>query len=743
MPVEVATESKVSPDANSATGAPENIETFEFNADIAQLMSLIINAVYSNKEIFLRELISNSSDALDKIRYESLTNPDCLSGESDLKIEIIPNKEERTITIRDTGCGMTKEELKANLGTIARSGTKAFMEAISAGADISMIGQFGVGFYSSYLVSEKVVVRSKHNDDEHWIWTSTAGGTFDIMKDANTTLKRGTEIVLHLREDATDYADEKKIKDLVKKHSEFIGFPISLYVTKEEEKEVDCSSSEDEEEAVGEDKEEDEDKEDKEKPEGEDGAVEVDEEEFKKSTDKAKKKTKKVKEVTHEWEKVNTQKPLWMRKPDEVKDAEYTSFYKSISNDWEEHLAVKHFKVEGQLEFSGLLFVPKRAPMEMFDQKKKKNNIKLYVRRVFIMDNCQELCPDWLSFIKGVIDSEDLPLNISRENLQQNKILKLIQKNIVKKCVELFKEISENEEDYKKFYDSFSKMIKLGIHEDSKNRKKLAEFLRYHSTKSGEDRVSLKTYVERMKENQKVIYYITGESKEAVENSPFLEALKKRDLEVLFMVDPIDEYAIQQLKDYQGKTLACATKEGLDLGLSEEEKKKAEEEKAAYEDLCKKVKDILGKKVEKVIISDRMIGSPCSLVTGEFGWSANMERIMRAQALRDSSMSQYMAAKKTMELNPTHAIVKALKEKFSADASDSAAKDLVWLLYETALLTSGFTLDNPGSFSNRIHRLIKLGLSIDEEDEPEEDEEDDAEIPNLEEEDDGGMEDVD
>jgi len=743
MPVEVTTEGKVSPDVNSATGESENVETFEFNADIAQLMSLIINAVYSNKEIFLRELISNSSDALDKIRYESLTNPDCLSDESELKIEIIPNKEERTITIRDTGCGMTKEELKANLGTIARSGTKAFMEAISAGADISMIGQFGVGFYSSYLVSERVVVRSKHNDDEHWIWTSTAGGTFDVMKDPNPTLKRGTEIVLHLREDAVDYVDEKKIKDLVKKHSEFIGFPISLYVTKEEEKEVECSSSEDEEEADGKDKDEDEDKEDQEKLEGEDGAMEVDEDEFKKSTDKAKKKTKKVKEVTHEWEKVNTQKPLWMRKPDEVKDEEYTSFYKSISNDWEEHLAVKHFKVEGQLEFSGLLFVPKRAPMEMFDQKKKKNNIKLYVRRVFIMDNCQELCPDWLSFIKGVIDSEDLPLNLSRENLQQTKILKLIQKNIVKKCVELFKEISENEEDYNKFYDSFSKMIKLGIHEDSKNRKKLAEFLRYHSTKSGEDRVSLKTYVERMKENQKVIYYITGESKEAVQNSPFLEALKKRGLEVLFMVDSIDEYAIQQLKDYQGKTLACATKEGLDLGLSEEEKKKVEEEKATYEDLCKKVKDILGKKVEKVIISDRMIGSPCSLVTGEFGWSANMERIMRAQALRESSMSQYMISKKTMELNPTHAIVKALKDKFSADASDSAAKDLVWLLYETALLTSGFTLDNPGSFSNRIHRLIKLGLSIDEEDEPEEDEEEDAEVPNLEEEDDAGMEDVD
>merc|ERR1711981_751092 len=301
------------------------------------------------------------------------------------------------------------------------------------------------------------------------------------------------------------------------------------------------------------------------------------------------------------------------------------------------------------------------------------------------------------------------------------------------KCLELFAEIAENEEDFKTFYDSFSKMIKLGIHEDNKNVKKIAEFLRWYSTKSGDTMVSLKTYVERMKESQTLIYYITGESKEAVENSPFLEALKKRDLEVLYLVDPIDEYAIQKLKDYKGKSLACATKEGLDLGLTEEEKKKAEEDKAAFTALCKKVKDILGSKVEKVVISDRMVGSPCSLVTGEFGWSANMERIMRAQALRDNTMSQYMMAKKTMELNPKHAIVKSLKDKFAADAADSAAKDLVMLLFETALLTSGFTLDNPSNFANRIHRLIKLGLSIDDDIDEEEEENDDAdEAPQLE-----------
>merc|ERR1712119_84091 len=535
-------------------------------------------------------------------------------------------------------------------------------------------------------------------DDEQYIWESSAGGSFTIRPGDDPELKRGSKIVLFMKEDQAEFIEEKKVKEVVKKHSQFIGYPIKMLCQKEREKEVSDDEAEPEEPKEGEE------------PKIEDIGEDADAE----KKDEKKKKT--IKEKYSEDEELNKTKPIWTRSPDDISNEEYGEFYKSLSNDWEEHLSVKHFSVEGQLEFRALLFIPKRAPFDLFENKKAKSNIKLYVRRVFIMDDCEELIPDYLNFIKGVIDSEDLPLNISREMLQQNKILKVIRKNIVKKVMDQLEEICEDKDSFKKFYEQFGKNLKLGIHEDSTNRKKLAGHLRFATSASGDDMCSLSDYVSRMRESQKDIYYITGESKEVVSASSFVERLKKRGLEVVYMTEPIDEYVVQQLKEFDGKNLVSVTKEGLELPEDEEEKKKMEADKEKFEGLCKVMKDILDKKVEKVVVSSRLVSSPCCIVTSQYGWTANMERIMKAQALRDTSTMGYMAAKKHMEINPDHSIVENLRKKVDVDKNDKSIKDLITLLYETALLSSGFSLESPQDHASRIHRMIKLGLGVDDDD---------------------------
>uniref|UniRef100_A0A914GTL9 Heat shock protein 90 n=20 Tax=Tylenchoidea TaxID=33284 RepID=A0A914GTL9_GLORO len=659
-------------------------ETRTSEVDVVPLMLLLstINRLrFENTAKF--DVIDHQHVLLEQGNFSPRADLQFMETGKELYIKIVPNKADKTLTIIDTGIGMTKADLVNNLGTIAKSGTKAFMEALQAGADISMI-------------ADRVTVISKNNDDDCYQWESSAGGSFIIRPCSDPEVTRGTKITLHLKEDQTDYLEERRVREVVKKHSQFIGYPIKLLVEKERDKEVSDDEAEEEEEKKEDEKEAEAKKEDD---------VSDDEAEKKEeSADKKKKKTKKIKEKYIEDEELNKTKPIWTRNPDDISNEEYAEFYKSLSNDWEDHLAVKHFSVEGQLEFRALLFVPQRAPFDLFENKKSKNAIKLYVRRVFIMENCEELMPEYLNFVKGVVDSEDLPLNISRETLQQSKILKVIRKNLVKKCMELFEEIAEDKENFKKFYEQFAKNIKLAIHEDSVNRKKLSEFLRYHTSASGEETCGLKDYVSRMKENQTCIYYITGESKDVVQNSSFVERVKKRGFE--------------QLKEFDGKKLVSVTKEGLELPESEEEKKKFEEDKVKFEKLCKVVKDILDKKVQKVSVSNRLVSSPCCIVTGEYGWTANMERIMKAQALRDSSTMGYMASKKNMEINPDHSIIKSLRERVESDQDDKTAKDLVVLLYETSLLTSGFSLEDPQQHASRIYRMVKLGLDITDEEEP-------------------------
>ncbi|KAL9999295.1 putative Heat shock protein Hsp90 family [Helianthus debilis subsp. tardiflorus] len=714
-----------------------NAEKFEFQAEVSRLMDILINSLYSNKDIFLRELISNASDALDKIRFLSLTDKEVL-GEGDdakLEIQIKLDKEKKILSIRDRGVGMTKEDLIKNLGTIAKSGTSAFVEKMQTGGDLNLIGQFGVGFYSVYLVADYVEVISKHNDDKQYVWESKADGAFAISEDTyNEPLGRGTEIRLHLREEAGEYLEESKLKELVKKYSEFINFPIYLWATKEVDVEVPAD--------------EDDSSDDEEKPESTEGE-EKEDEDTDKEEDEDKPKTKTVKETTYEWERLNDVKAIWLRSPKEVTEEEYTKFYHSLAKDFgdEKPMAWSHFNAEGDVEFKAVLFVPPKAPADLYESyyNTNKSNLKLYVRRVFISDEFDELLPKYLSFLLGLVDSDTLPLNVSREMLQQHGSLKTIKKKLIRKALDMIRKLAEEDPDeihdkekkeveeskenddkrgqYAKFWNEFGKSIKLGIIEDAANRNRLAKLLRFETTTSDGKLTSLDQYISRMKSGQKDIFYITGSSKEQLEKSPFLERLKKKNLEVIFFTDPVDEYLMQYLMDYEDKKFQNVSKEGLKLGKDSKDK----EIKESFKELTKWWKEALvSDNVDDVKISNRLADTPCVVVTSKYGWSANMERIMQSQTLSDASKQAYMRGKRVLEINARHPIIKELRERVVKNPEDASVKTTAQLMYQTALMESGFMLPDPKDFASRIYDSVKASLSIspdasvEEEDEVEE-----------------------
>ncbi|KAK7382945.1 hypothetical protein VNO78_28609 [Psophocarpus tetragonolobus] len=721
-----------------------NAEKFEFQAEVSRLMDIIINSLYSNKDIFLRELISNASDALDKIRFLSLTDKEVL-GEGDnakLDIQIKLDKGKKILSIRDRGIGMTKEDLIKNLGTIAKSGTSAFVEKMQTSGDLNLIGQFGVGFYSVYLVADYVEVISKHNDDKQYVWESKADGAFAISEDTwNEPLGRGTEIRLHLKEEAGEYLEESKLKELVKRYSEFINFPIYIWASKEVDVEVpadedDSSDEDDSAEGISKDESEDEDAD--------------------KSEDEEKKpKTKTVKETTYEWELLNDVKAIWLRNPKEVTEEEYTKFYHSLAKDFsdEKPLSWSHFTAEGDVEFKAVLFVPPKAPHDLYESyyNANKSNLKLYVRRVFISDEFDELLPKYLNFLKGLVDSDTLPLNVSREMLQQHNSLKTIKKKLIRKALDMIRRIADEDPDestdkekkedtsadndekkgqYAKFWNEFGKSIKLGIIEDATNRNRLAKLLRFESTKSEGKLTSLDQYISRMKAGQKDIFYITGTSKEQLEKSPFLERLKKKNFEVIYFTDPVDEYLMQYLMDYEDKKFQNVSKEGLKLGKDSKDK----ELKESFKDLTKWWKSALSKdNVDDVKISNRLDNTPCVVVTSKYGWSANMERIMQSQTLSDASKQAYMRGKRVLEINPRHPIIKELRERVVKNPEDESVKQTAQLMYQTALFESGFLLDDPKDFTSRIYDSVKSSLDISPEATVEE--EDDTEETDVKEED--------
>ncbi|KAH1261243.1 Heat shock protein 90-5, chloroplastic [Glycine max] len=678
-------------------------EKFEYQAEVSRLLDLIVHSLYSHKEVFLRELVSNASDALDKLRFLSVTEPSLLGDAGDLEIRIKSDPDNGTITITDTGIGMTKEELIDCLGTIAQSGTSKFLKALKEnkdlGADNGLIGQFGVGFYSAFLVAERVVVSTKSpRSDKQYVWEAEADSSSYVIKeetDPEKVLRRGTQITLYLREDDKyEFSEPSRIQGLVKNYSQFVSFPIYTWQEKSRTVEVSGPSL------------------------GTDSCLHVEEEEEPKEGEEPKeegekKKVKKTKtEKYWDWELANETKPIWMRNPKEVEKEEYNEFYKKTFSEFLEPLAHTHFTTEGEVEFRSILYVPGMGPLnneEVVNPKTK--NIRLYVKRVFISDDFDgELFPRYLSFVKGVVDSDDLPLNVSREILQESRIVRIMRKRLVRKAFDMIQDLaeSENKEDYKKFWENFGRFIKLGCIEDTGNHKRITPLLRFYTSKSEEELKSLDDYVENMGENQKAIFYLATDSLKSAKTAPFLEKLVQKDIEVLYLVEPIDEVAIQNLQTYKEKKFVDISKEDLELG--DEDEVKERENKQEYNLLCDWIKQQLGDKVAKVQISNRLSSSPCVLVSGKFGWSANMERLMKAQALGDTASLEFMRGRRILEINADHPIIKDLSAACKNAPDSSEAKRAVDLLYDTALISSGFSPDSPAELGNKIYEMMALAL---------------------------------
>lgn len=690
------------------------MEKVGFQAEVSRLMDILINSLYKNKDIFLRELISNGSDALDKIRFLAVSDSSQLGEMKELKMEISFNEQLKTLTIRDTGIGMTKADMVNNLGTLAKSGTKNFLETMQQGGDVGMIGQFGVGFYSAFLVADSVRVVSKHNDDEQYIWESTGSGdAFSIAKDPRgNTLGRGSEITLFLKDDASEFSTQHRLEEIVKHHSEFITFPI--YLHKKTEEIVEESESED-------------------KDTNEDG-LEVDEGD--EEEEEGEKKTKKVEKW--DWHRINGNVAIWSRDKDDITEEEYQKFYRVISKDAtsDAHSWI-HFKAEGEVEFKSILYIPNDAGMLYDEYSNTKAGVRLYVRKVLIQDDFEDLLPRYLNFIRGVADSDDLPLNVSRETLQQHKILRVMSKKLVRKVLEMLRKMStstkvnDDEEEmegglsgdvalddpehpYIKFWENFGKSIKLGVMEDIPNKSKLAKLLRFKTSKSEEKWVSLDAYVENKPEWQKDIYFIAAESQEVCEKSPFMEMARKKDIEVLFLTDPVDEYTVQSLGDFDGLKLQSLTKEGLRFGDEDEDtlKKRTKLYREQYKPLTKYMKELYDGKINKIAVSQRVESSPAIIVTSQYGHSANMERIARAQTFGNPDAYKQMLAAKTLELNPRHPMVAKLLEMVVEKPTSRKTKDMVWLLYDTALMASGFTHEDNDSFSERMYRTIAHSINL-------------------------------